>query len=112
MSLLLAGLASGCRSPNSFFQLDSDSRMPWLGLNIPLGQQNAKPKSVETVSQADEEAAKIVTAQEKSAAAPEKSPGFFSRLLGSEQSIPLPDKIPASENDRVVILEGPRETFQ
>jgi hypothetical protein len=113
-ALLLACCACGCRSTDGFFQIDSNSRTPWFGLTVPLSKDKGGRKTLETISQSDEHDAQIIRADEQSTEkkpAAKKSPSLISRLLGTEESLPLPEDASSNNDESIVVLEGPQEAF-
>jgi hypothetical protein len=107
--------AWGCRSTR-MFAIDSDSRVPWFGLNLSLPRQSAKRKTLETISDTAPTENRITTAElretvERAPAAPVRSrlPAW---LGGSPSSLPLPSDAPRIGDGATVTLEGPREEFR
>lgn len=110
LSLCIAAPLAGCRSTDGFFGIDSNSRTPWFGLNVPLSRPANRKPTLETISESGEHKAQAVPAKQVKAE-PATGGNLLSRLLGTESSIPLPADAPTDAKRDVVQLEGPREEF-
>lgn len=111
---LSAVAASGCKSTR-MFAIDSDSRVPWFGLNLSLPKPSAQRKTLETISDTQPEQARIDTA-ELTSIEPTPATPLRSRLPkwlgGQPSSLPLPPDAPRIEDEARVELNGPREEFR
>jgi hypothetical protein len=110
----LMAVSSGCRATSGAFQMDSNSRMPWFGLNLSLPKPKATRKTLETIGDARPRAPTISLADEHhpdpSAAPPRR---LLPRLRGNDDAaIPAPPPSPHEQSDRPLRLEGPREEFR
>ena len=105
--------ATGCQSSRSFY-MDSNSRMPWFGLNLSLPKRSAGRKTLETISDTRPSEAAITTADLRTPE-PESKP-LRSRLPhwlgGTESGIPLPPDAPRIDKEEIIELAGPREEFR
>jgi hypothetical protein len=119
LPLLVVGLltSSGCQSSSRSFHMDSNSRVPWFGLNLPLPQPSSRRKTLETISDTAAAAPAIELADQKSIAAPTEPNTPVRSLLpkwlgGTEASLPIPPDAPKLDPREVVALDGPREEFR
>lgn len=110
----LMAVSSGCRATSGTFQMDSNSRMPWFGLNLSLPKPKSSRKTLETISDARPREATIALADEHYSEPPASPPRrLLSRLRGNDDAaIPAPPPSPREQADRPLRLEGPREEFR
>jgi len=126
-SLMLLGLCicliaqSGCQSASRSFQMDSNSRSPWFGLNMSLPKSSSKRKTLQTISDQDSTRPAVATAEFKpskqtapSLAATPATPkrSLLPQWLGGAASQPMPVDAPTLDPRRIVELQGPREEFR
>lgn len=110
---LLLGTASGCRSTSGSFQMDSNSRAPWFGLNLSLPKPSASRKTLETISDAHPHRERTATADLRVVETPSPKRSVLPRWLGgAEEAIPLPEDESGAAEARVIRLEAPRAEFQ
>lgn len=115
--LLGCGLAlssGGCRSTSGAFQMDSNSRVPWFGMNFSLPTPSARRKTLQTISRTHAEEPTISLAEEHTVQpAPTQPRGLLSRLRGSDSAaIPAPPPSADELSGRTISLSGPREEFR
>ncbi len=113
--LMTAG--SGCRATSGAFQMDSNSRMPWFGLNLSLPKPKASRKTLETISDSRPREQTISLANEHHRDPSPPPRRLLSRLRGSESeaeetAIPAPPLSPQEQSQQPLRLEGPREEFR
>ena len=112
LGLTLACALAGCQSTRGQFQLDSNSRVPWFGLDLSLPKPSARRKSLQTIGQADTGPTPIVRSEERlplPSAAPSRR--LLSRWIGGEPGIPAPAES-APRDGEPISLAGPRAEFQ
>ena len=134
LTLWLGIGSAGCRSTNGVFQMDSNSRVPWFGLNWALPQPSSRRKTLETISDTSPEKPVISLADDRrpaesaeparettistpartepSAPPPSAPRRLFSRLVGGDQSLPFPGTSAPPRDEGTISLIGPREEFR
>jgi hypothetical protein len=114
--LISLGLAvSGCQSSSRSFQMDSNSRVPFFGLNLSLPKPSSKRKTLETISDAQPQEPMVATAELRTSeptrpVAPVRS--LLPKWLGGESNLPIPTDAPQITRDEIIELQGPREEFR
>lgn len=105
--------ANGCRSSSGSFSMDSNSRVPWFGLDLSLPQPSARRKTLETISDHNPAAARVSTAELRTTEREASSLSLVPRWLrGGNDAIPLPAEAIRTANEQPVVLDGPREEFR
>jgi len=104
----------GCRSSSRSFYMDSNSRLPWFGLNLSLPKSSSSRKTLETIADSAPESHAVQTAELREVE-PESKP-VRSRLPrwlgGTETSLPLPSDAPRIDAEETIELTGPRQEFR
>lgn len=98
--------------------MDSNSRMPWFGLNLSLPKPSARRKTLETIQDTAPEQSAIATAELREPQETVTAPSAPVRSLlpkwfqSDKASIPIPDDAPQLDPEEIIELEGPREEFR
>ena len=108
--ILASGLASGCQLGRTMFQMDSNSRTPFLGFDL-LGQNESKEQDVRASSVADlRNGPTNVNVQTVSETTPPKKKTSLLEKLNLKRT---PERIPLqlaeSEGE---LPTGPKDEFQ
>ncbi len=114
--LVLSGsflLIAGCRSTSKTFSMNSDSGMPWFGLNFALPRKNSGRKTLETISDRSPGDQTISSADLREPVENPPPRRFLPEWLTgrNDASIPLPQGSLHADDEQIVQLEGPQEDF-
>ena len=107
--------SSGCRSTNRFFQIDSNSGVPWFGLNVPLGdardsESDADDRVLAATERRPQQETIVATADRRREPQRPAARLLPNWLTGRDEAIPLPSDIPLAQQQATTPL-GPQEEF-
>jgi hypothetical protein len=102
---------SGCQVGRRWFQFDSDSRIPGVGVEL-RAESKQRKADTKQVRQSPQESSGVRTAEhEHDADTPRKRLPDWLRLGGREERVPLPLTANAEPVERPAASSGPVEEF-
>lgn len=112
VSLLLV-LLGGCQTGRRWFRMDSDSRMPSMGIELRTQQPPPTDTNRATAGTTPQAASVATTALPQTAEEkPRRRLPDWLRLGKEDQPVPLPTTAPTAASTAAASVAGPDEEFQ